>query len=277
MSQPDFFAVEDQLRKIHELNGFLLRLAEFVDFEAFRSELSVLRRETPKGQGGRPPFDVVLMFKVCVLKFLYNLSDEATELYIRDRLSFRGFLGLTVSDRVPDAKTIWLFGERMRLQGLERKLFGRFNAELGRQGFAAQGGHIVDGSFVEVPKQRNTREENEQIKKGEVPASFEGKPQVRAQKDCDGRWTKKNRTSYYGYKNHVKTDVRHKIIRDYEVTAASVHDSNEFVDFFPDKPEEERRKCVRRERGTKRCRRRRRFRGFGLRPPCRGLTRTRLL
>ncbi|MDR0378384.1 MAG: IS5 family transposase [Candidatus Accumulibacter sp.] len=242
MRQQDFFAVEDQLRKIHELNSFLARLGEFVDFEAFRSELSVLRGEAAKGKGGRPPFDLVLMFKVCVLKFLYNLSDEHTELYIRDRLSFRDFLGLTLSDRVPDAKTIWLFGEQMRLHGLERKLFERFKGELGRQGFVAQGGHIVDGSFVEVPKQRNTREENEQIKEGKVPESFEGKPHVKAQKDCDARWTKKNRALYYGYKNHVKTDVKHKLIRDYAVTPASVHDSKEFVGFFPDRPEEEKEK-----------------------------------
>jgi hypothetical protein len=110
--------------------------------------------------------------------------------------------------------------------------------KLGRRGFAAQGGHIVDGSFVEVPKQRNTREENERIKKGGAPKSFEAKSRVRAQKDCDVRWAKKNRTSYYGYKNHVQTDVRHKIIHGYEVTPASVHDSKEFVSFFPDRPEE---------------------------------------
>jgi hypothetical protein len=116
-------------------------------------------------------------------------------------------------------------------------LFERFNEELARQGFAAKGGHIVDGSFVEVPRQRNTREENEGIKAGEVPESFEAKPQVKAQKDCDARWTKKNETTYYGYKNHVKTDVKHKIVRDYEVTPASVHDSNAFLGFFPDLPD----------------------------------------
>jgi IS5 family transposase len=118
-------------------------------------------------------------------------------------------------------------------------LFERFNEELARQGFAAKGGHIVDGSFVEVPRQRNTREENERIKAGEVPESFEAKPQEKAQKDCDARWTKKNETTYYGYKNHVKTDVKHKIVRDYEVTPASVHDSNAFLDFFPDQAEED--------------------------------------
>jgi hypothetical protein len=83
MSRQDFFAVESQLRKIHELSGFLPKLAEFVDFEAFRSDLSELRGDTAQGKGGRPAFDLVLMFKVCVLKFLYNLSDDPTELFIR--------------------------------------------------------------------------------------------------------------------------------------------------------------------------------------------------
>ncbi|MDR2614307.1 MAG: IS5 family transposase, partial [Candidatus Accumulibacter sp.] len=117
-------------------------------------------------------------------------------------------------------------------------LFERFNEEVERQGFVAKGGHIVDGSFVEVPRQRNTREENRQIKEGEIPASFEAKPHVKAQKDCDARWTKKNGMSYYGYKNHVKTDAGHKIVRDYEVTPASVHDSQVFMSFFPDKARE---------------------------------------
>ena len=75
------------MSKRHALNGSLPRLAWFVDFEGFRAELSVLRREKEEGgkdkkdKGGRPPFYVVLMFKVCVLKFLYNLSDDNMELY----------------------------------------------------------------------------------------------------------------------------------------------------------------------------------------------------
>jgi hypothetical protein len=78
-----FFAEEAPLSKRHALNGSLSRLAGFVDFEGFRAELSVLRREKEEGgkdKGGRLPFDVVLMFKVCVLKFLYNLSDDNMEL-----------------------------------------------------------------------------------------------------------------------------------------------------------------------------------------------------
>jgi hypothetical protein len=108
----------------------------------------------------------------------------------------------------------------------------------------------VEGSFVEVPKPRDTREEDERIRKGEVPESFEAKLWVRAQRDVDARWTGKNRTSYSGYRNHVKTEAKHKIVCDDGVTPASVRDSKEFVDFFPDKPEEEKEKVRRtRERG----------------------------
>lgn len=42
-----------------------------------------------------------------------DLSDDQTEFMIQDRLSFMRFLGLGLSDGVPDAKTIWLFREHV--------------------------------------------------------------------------------------------------------------------------------------------------------------------
>ena len=56
-----------------------------------------------------------------------------------------------------------------------------------------------------------------------------------AQKDTDARWTKKNNETHYGYKNHAKVDVDSKIITDYSVTDASVHDSRRFTGFFNEK------------------------------------------
>lgn len=87
-------------------------------------------------------------------------------------------------------------------------------------------GKIIDASFVEVPKQRNSRTENAQIKKEEIPESFNANPHRKSQKDVDARWVKKNNVNYYGYKNHVKSDAKSKIITKYMVTDASVHDSN---------------------------------------------------
>ena len=84
----------------------------------------------------------------------------------------------------------------------------------------------VSADRQKVPRQRNSREENEEIIRGEIPESFAANPHKLSQKDTDARWTKKNRVNYFGYKNHVKQDVKSKLITCYYVTNASVHDSN---------------------------------------------------
>jgi len=59
-------------------------------------------------------------------------------------------------------------------------------------GFFANEGKMVDASFVEVPRQRNKREENKHIKgTGTAPHEWKVKPHKLAQKDVDARWTKK--------------------------------------------------------------------------------------
>ena len=234
--QFSFFNLEDQLDKIYEINGFLPKLKTIVDFELFRNDLDTLRDNNRLSNAGRPPFDSVLMFKILVLKSLYNLSDDQTELQIRDRISFRDFLGLTFADTVPDAKTIWLFAETLKNHELEQKLFDRFGDELDRQGFVAKSGLIVDGTFVEVPKQRNSKGENAQIKKGEVPESLASNPNVLAQKDIDAEWAKKGNETHFGYKDHACVDEEHKLIRTHGVTGAASHDSEPYTDVMPLEP-----------------------------------------
>ena len=172
------------------------------------------------------------MFKVLVLQSLYNLSDDQTEYQIRDRLSFRRFLGLAMDARVPDAKTVWLFRETLVKGGVVEKLFALFNRHLEDRGLRAMGGQIIDASFVHVPVQRNDRDENDALKEGKVPEDWLATPSKLRQKDTDARWTKKNDVSHYGYKNHVNTDRRFKLIRKYAVTSAAPHDSRSFDAVF---------------------------------------------
>jgi len=196
-----------------------------VDFEAFRSILAKAHEKERKGNAGRKPCDVVVMFKMLGIAMLYNLSDEQVQYQVRDRISFMGSLGLEPGDRVPDEKTLWLFRERLTELGLIEELFDQFNQHLDAQGFKAQQGHIVDANIVEVPKQRNTRDDNAQIKGGERPASFDENPAKGRQKDTDAPWTVKRKRNYFGDKNHVNSDAKHKFVRRYKVTDASVYDS----------------------------------------------------
>ena len=220
-----FFDQDIRLSKLGKLGDPLAKLDKHIDFEIFRTILEGVLTKLAKGKGGRRPYDYVLLFKILILQRYYNLSDDQMEYQINDRMSFMRFLNLTIADDIPDSKTIWNFREQLiDLQAIEI-LFVRFSEELSRLGLLVHEGKIVDASFVEVPKQRNKKEENEQIKEGIVPESFKENPHKLAQKDLDARWTKKNGVSFYGYKNHIKADRKHKFIVTYLVTDASVHDS----------------------------------------------------
>ena len=236
MKQISLFAEENRLEKLSELGDCLERL-KIIEWESFRSTIALALIRERKSNAGRPPYDCILLFKTIVLQKLYNLSDDQTEYQINDRMSFMRFLGLGLDDKVPDAKTIWLFKDTLTKAGIIDQLFSQFNQMLEERGIITHKGTIVDATFVDAPRQRNSREENEKIKNGKIPEEWKKNPHKMAQKDVDARWTKKRDETHYGYKDHVKVDADSKLILDYVTTPANVHDSNKFEDFFNEQDE----------------------------------------
>lgn len=225
-----FFDIEYRLEQLSKCGDPLVKLKEIVPWTSFRNELNKVHDKERKSTAGRKPYDTVVMFKILILQSLYNLSDEAMEYQVRDRLSFMRFLDLAIEDCVPDARTIWFFREQLKELKLVEKLFADFDRYLAESGFEAKKGQIIDASIVAAPKQRNSREENGQIKDGEIPKDWSQKK--RSHKDTDANWVQKNGKNYFGYKNHVEVDVKHKFIRRYKVTPSSVHDSNVFEEIL---------------------------------------------
>ena len=163
---------------------------------------------------------------------LYSINVRSTRYQITDRLSFKDFLGLSSGDRVPDARSIWLFQDNLIQKNLEETLFKQFHGYLDNLGLFVNEGKIIDASFVEVPRQRNRKEENEKIKSGEGSELWKEQPYKKRQKDIDARWTEKNGQKHYGYKDHAKMDTKSKLIDTYEVTSAEVHDSQPTENMF---------------------------------------------
>jgi len=226
--QTSFFDLDNRFSQLSNTGDPLDRLKKVIDFELFRSTLELVDVKARKSNAGRKPNDRVLMFKMLILQHMYKLSDDALEYQVVDRLSFMRFLGLSLSGQVPDAKTVWLFRDELTNADLIKPLFARFEQALTAQGVQLNSGQIVDATFVEVPRQRNKREENEQIKAGNKPTDWKAKKS--AQKDTDARWTKKNNERYYGYKDHINIDAATKLITEYAVTDASVHDSQLLIE-----------------------------------------------
>ncbi len=203
----------------------LSALNELIPWALFGECLAPLAKKERKSKAGRKPLNRLQLFKMLILQQLYNLSDEQTEYQIHDRASFRRFVGLAPEDEVPDGKTLWLFRQELTHAGLIDEMFEQFSEFLNASGYQAQGGQIIDATLIPVPIQRNRKEENNQIKAAEQPPEWSDNPHKQSQKDTDARWTKKNHTSYFGYKDHVNIDAQHKFIRVHAVTDASVHDS----------------------------------------------------
>lgn len=233
-SERGLFDEHFRLEKLSKQNDPLIKLNQCIRWGQFQSIIDEAFKKE-RGIGGRPAYDYLLMFKILILQRYYNLSDDQCEYQILDRLSFMRFLGLRLSDRVPDSKTIWLFRQTLTEKGTIEKLFERFIQSLDSLGLIINEGKIMDASFVEVPKQRNSREENAQVKEGDTPEGWRGNPHKIAQKDTDARWTKKNNETHFGYKNHIKADQKSKLIEQYVVTDASVHDSQAMADLLEDK------------------------------------------
>ena len=227
------FDAENAAQKLSDIGNPLEKLDSVIDFEIFRSRLEeAMVNHNTKGNAGAKQYDVVMMFKVMVLRQYYNLSYEQTEYQIIDRSSFKQFLGLASGDKVPDANTIRNFFEGLKEKGLGEKLFQDFVDNLMEKGFIFNEGQIVDASFVLAPRQRNTREENKKIKDGEGGDLWNDKPNKKRQKDIDASWAQKGGEDFFGYKVSAKVDGTSKFVKKIVVTTASPHDSKMFPDLM---------------------------------------------
>jgi transposase, IS5 family len=238
--QPGFFDVDERLKRLSGLGDHLEAFAAAVDFEMFRADLVSALGYSDGAQGGRPPFDPVMMFKILVIQAMDNLSDERAEFLINDRMSFMRFLGLSLADRVPDARTIWLFREKLTKAGAIEGLFARFDAALRASGYIAMSGQIVDATLVAAPKQRNSEDEKKAIKEGRIPEGWAENPAKLRQKDRDARWTVKFSKAKerpdgtkppvdiaiptFGYQNHIAIDKGFGFIRKWTATDAAAYE-----------------------------------------------------
>jgi IS5 family transposase len=225
VGQRGFWDDQQRVAKLQEKKPVLKRLANSIPWESFRPLLDKGYAHERKSNAGRKRIDPLILFKMLVLQQLFNLSDQELEFQVNDRRSFEEFVGLGVMNSIPDATTVAFFRDRLLKAGVIEELFEMFESYLRSQGLQARGGQIIDATLVPVPKQRNTREENEEIKAGRLPEGWDKNPDRLRQKDLDARWVKKNDINYYGYKNSICIDVDHGFIRRYAVTPANIHDS----------------------------------------------------
>ncbi len=185
----------------------LSQISDLIDWEPIRLILEEMY-DNKSERGGRPNYDVILMFKILVLQQWYGLSDLEVERQMADRISFMSFLGFP--DPFPDSRTIWLFKERMAETGKKEIVWAELQRQLDKMGLQVKRGTVQDATFIEADPGSSKKLRGENAK---------------TRRSRDGTWAKKGKESYFGYKLHQKTDIDYCLIREIETTTASTHDS----------------------------------------------------
>ena len=214
------FGLSEAYRTVRGLGDRLALMKEQIDWAPFKSIVKrVFYNHT--NLGGRPNTDELVVVRCLLLQGWYGLSDEELEYQINDRLSFRNFVGFP--DKVPDFTTIWKIRERLQKTTAEQKIWKEIQKQLDTKGYTIKEGVIQDATIIQADLGRKRYYKEKKAKQKGEKITYT--PKQTSHIDKDGSFTKKYGQVSYGYKNHIKLDVDHHLIRSYEVTTASLHDS----------------------------------------------------
>ena len=207
-------SLADALIIAHDAIKELDSLNKMIDWARLEEILKGIHAKN-KGEKAWPP---LMMFKCLLLQSWYKLSDPGLERQLARDLLFRRFIGLDLSEAVPDHSTFWRFRQKLEDQQIIEKLFSAVNEQLKEQSLYIKQGEIsiVDASVIEAKQCRpNKNKQNESTQ------------------DPEAAWNVKNgsdgkRKSTYGYKAHINID-EDSFIKNVDFTAGNIHDSKCFT------------------------------------------------
>ena len=215
--------------------SFLVKLETLIDWRPFEKYFSRHLKSGPAA-AGQPPYPTLAMFKILLLQFLYNLSDDGASAAIGDRISFIHFVGLPFNSSKPDGTTIGRFRNKLLAKGRYDHLLNLFNQQLEANGLLVKRGVAVDATLIasarrprkviDIETAPHDRREDESA----VEASHSQEDQtikVSYSDDVDATWTVKGGKALYGYKAHAATDTEHGFVLGGHVTGANVADTTE--------------------------------------------------
>ena len=201
MDRPTFADLEFQNKKRKTRREvFLEQLDTLIPWQRLEERI---RPHYPKAGRGRRPYDLPVMLRVHIVQLCHNLSDPAMEDLLYEAESVRRFVGLRLSEPIPDESTILHFRHLLERHNLGQGLFGEIQDHLAAQGMRLREGTIVDATIIEAPSSTKNRA---------------------GQRDPEMRQVKKGNQYYFGMKLHIGVDAQTGVVHSLSTTSANVHD-----------------------------------------------------
>lgn len=213
---------------------FYNQIDYLIDFQSIEKEIELYYKKG-NSAAGRPSHRGIVLFKMCLLGYFYDLSDYEVEERVKDSISTSRFVGLGMEDEVPDHSSISRFRTALTEANAMDKLLNFINLQLERACLLVKKGVIIDASFTESERKSKKQviyeiadDRKEDDRSDETKAAEESHQKlIKAEEpgvDSEARWLKKGNTSLYGYKKHTCTDKNGLVIA-IETTAGNESDT----------------------------------------------------
>ena len=208
---------------------FLVKLQEVIDWEALVPIL--LPAYEGMAERGRPPYSPVVILKMLVVAYLYQLSERQVEEMVNMHLAVKEFVGLAVDEAAPDHSTLSLFKRRLREVGCWEKLeaVGDKVLRQARAAGVAMGGiQVVDSvhtvAGVDKDADRKRQEKGKESRDPQAQVVRKGKRGVTGP---DGK-RRVQEIRHLGYKSHVSLNAETGLITTIYPTGGSAADNKQF-------------------------------------------------
>ncbi len=219
--------LKEKYKKIQGLGDRLELMKQQIDWKPFIKIVESAFDDNDK-TGGRPHTNELVIVRCMLLQSWYGLSDPELEFQCNDRISFQNFIGF--DSKVPDFSTIWRARDRLKEREKDHLIWNELQRQLNKRGYTVKKGVIQDASFIEADLGRKRYQKEKKAKNNGEKIEYSDKQKSHI--DRDGSFSVKHGQVYYGYKNHMKVDIDHHLIRDYDVSTASLHDGD--IDLISD-------------------------------------------
>lgn len=193
----------------------------------WKSITTIIDKDYSRGKSavGKPSYDGLLLFKMCLLQSWYGLSDYEIEDRLNDSISFSYFCGMTIEQVAPDHSTLSRFRTALTKTKTFEKLFSSINAQLEAHNIIVKKGIIVDASIVDTPL-RLKGKTNHKVTEDRSEQEVEIKKVYADSVDKDGTWLKKRGKYHFGFKKHHVTDQEGIVLGVLTTTASKNEISN---------------------------------------------------
>ena len=213
----------DDLFEVHSAVEELDDVHDLINWKRIEKLLSHIHTKV-QGEKAWPP---LMMYKALLLQSWYGIGDPALEKQLARDLLFRRFVGLSLSERIPDHSSFWRFRNLLEELQLNKDLLEEINLQLGDKGLLIRSGEIsiIDASVIKA--------KNNRPNKGKDGKNTQDKEAAYNVKNgSDGK-----RKTTYGFKAHINVE-EDGFIKHYEFTAGNIHDSNVFESLLTGKEKE---------------------------------------